>query len=49
MAGKKMTEILGTMKDITILEPSVKLTSSVDDTSRAQLKELAAALAETLK
>lgn len=49
MAGKKMAEILGTMKDMTILEPSVKLTSSVDDASRAQLKELATALAETVK
>jgi flavorubredoxin len=48
MAAKKMTEILGTMKDMTILEPSVKLMSSVDDASAAQIKELAKVLADTV-
>lgn len=48
-AGKKMAEILGSMKNMTILEPMVKITSSVDDESRAKLQELAQALAETVK
>ena len=48
-AGKKMAEILGSMKNMTILDPMVKVTSSVDDDTRGKLQELAQALAETVK
>ncbi len=48
-AGKKMAEILGSMKSMTILDPMVKVTSSVDDDTRGKLQELAQALAETVK
>ncbi len=44
-----MVEILETMKNMTILEPMVSVTSSVDDTTLAEIKELAKALAETVK
>ena len=48
-AGKKMAEILGSMKNMTILDPMVKVTSSVDDDTRGKLQELAQALADTVK
>lgn len=48
-AGKKMAEILGSMKNMTILDPMVKVTSSVDDDTRGKLQELAQALAQTVK
>ncbi len=48
-AKKKMTELLGTMKNITLLEPMISITSSVDENTMAGLDELAKALAETVK
>ncbi|MBQ7636584.1 MAG: FprA family A-type flavoprotein [Lachnospiraceae bacterium] len=43
-AGKKITEILGNMKNMTVLEPLVSVKSSLDGTSLAKLEELADAL-----
>ena len=48
-AKKKMTELLGTMKNMTLLEPMISITSSVDENTMAGLDELAKALAETVK
>ncbi|MBP3241273.1 MAG: FprA family A-type flavoprotein [Oribacterium sp.] len=48
-AKKKMTELLGTMKNMTLLEPMVSITSSVDENTMAGLDDLAKALAETVK
>ncbi len=48
-AKKKMTELLGTMKNMTLLEPMISITSSVDENTMAGLDDLAKALAETVK
>lgn len=48
-AKKKMTELLGTMKNMTLLEPMVSITSSVDENTMAGLDDLAKALAETVQ
>jgi len=48
-AKKKMVEILETMKNMTIVEPMVSVTSSVDDTTLSEIRELAKSLAETVK
>ena len=44
MAGKLMKECLAQMKDITILEPTVTIKSTLNEASEAQLEELAQAL-----
>ena len=43
-AAKKMAEKLGTMKDITILSPTVTIRSTLDQTSQSALDELSGAL-----
>ena len=48
-AKKKMTELLGTMKNMTLLEPMISITSSVDENTMAGLDDLAKALAETVQ
>ncbi|SFG42916.1 FprA family A-type flavoprotein [Oribacterium sp. WCC10] len=48
-SGKKMTDLIGSMKNMTILEPMVTITSSVDESSREKIDELAKALAESLE
>ena len=45
VSGKQMTELLGTMKDITVLEGAVSLKSSVKEAQRQGLEALADALA----
>lgn len=44
LAAKKMRAMLETMKNVTILEPVVTLRSALNETSRAQMEELANAL-----
>lgn len=44
MAGKLMKERLSEMKDITILEPTVTIKSTLNEASEAQLEQLAQAL-----
>ena len=44
MAGKVMKESLSQMKEITILEPVVTIKSTLNETSEAQLEQLAQAL-----
>ncbi|MCM1086680.1 MAG: FprA family A-type flavoprotein [Muribaculaceae bacterium] len=44
MAGKIMKESLSQLKEITILEPVVTIKSTLNETSQAQLEELAQAL-----
>lgn len=44
-AGKQMRELLGTMKNMTVLENNVSLKSSVKETQRTELETLADALA----
>lgn len=44
MAGKLMKERLSEMKDITILEPTVTIKSTLNEVSEAQLEQLAQAL-----
>lgn len=44
-AGKQMREIVGAMKNMTVLENSVSLKSSVKETQRAELETLADTLA----
>lgn len=44
MANKKMAELLGTMKNMEIVEPMVTMKSAVDDTVEEQLGQLAKAL-----
>ncbi len=44
MAGKVMKESLSQMKEITILEPMVTIKSTLNETSEAQLEQLAQAL-----
>lgn len=44
MSGKLMKERLSEMKDVTILEPTVSIKSTLDETSAAQLEQLAQAL-----
>ncbi|OON87140.1 flavodoxin [Oribacterium sp. C9] len=48
-ANKKMEEILVSMKNMTILEPKISVTSSVDESALAELDVMAKALAETVK
>lgn len=48
-AIKSMLGFLDSMKDLTILEPRVTIRSALTGETRGQLKELAAAFAETLK
>ena len=48
VSGKQMSELLGTMKDMTVLEGSVSLKSSVKESQRQGLEALADALAEDL-
>ena len=43
-SGAKMAELISGMKDMNIVEPKVKITSSVDDSTLQALEELAAAL-----
>ena len=43
-AGKQMRELLGTMKNMTVLENNVSLKSSVKETQRTELETLADAL-----
>ena len=47
-SGNLMKEIFACMKDMTILEPTVSLKSSVKDAQLAEIDALAAALLETL-
>ncbi|WP_077611880.1 FprA family A-type flavoprotein [Clostridium sp. Marseille-P2415] len=49
MAGKKMTEILSDMKNMTILDPVVTVKSSVKEDQLAEIGALANAIAESLK
>ena len=44
-AGKQMREIVGAMKNMTMLENSVSLKSSVKEAQRAELEALADTLA----
>ena len=44
MAGKVIQEKLSKLKNITIVEPIVKITSRLDDNSISQVKELAQVL-----
>jgi flavorubredoxin len=44
-AARTMQAVLDQMHDLTILEPKVTIRSTLNDTTRAQLKELAAAFA----
>lgn len=48
-AKKKMTELLGTMKNMTLLEPMISITSSVNENTLDELTDLAKTLAETVK
>ena len=48
-AKKKMTELLGTMKNMTLLEPMISITSSVNKNTLDELTDLAKTLAETVK
>jgi flavorubredoxin len=41
MAGKKMAEMLGQMKDMEIIEPMISIPSRVTGEVEQQLKELA--------
>ena len=45
-AAKVMQTLLEGCKDITLLAPVVRITSALDDTSRAQLEQLAGAIAQ---
>ena len=45
VAAKQMAELLGTMKDMTVLEGTVSLKSSVKEAQRQGLEALADALA----
>ena len=45
VSGKQMAELLGTMKDITVLEGTVSLKSSVKEAQRQSLEALADTLA----
>lgn len=47
-AGKQMRELVGTMKNMTVLENSVSLKSSVKEAQRTELEALADALAAEL-
>ena len=47
-AGKQMRELVGTMKNMTVLENSVSLRSSVKEAQRTELEALADALAAEL-
>lgn len=49
MAGKKMTEILSEMKNMTILDPVVTVKSSVKEDQLAEIGALANAITESLK
>ncbi|MDE5951994.1 MAG: FprA family A-type flavoprotein, partial [Acetatifactor sp.] len=44
LAGKLMREYVEGFKDCVVVEPVVTIKSTLSDTSRAQLKELAQAL-----
>ena len=46
VSGKQMSELLGTMKDMTVLEGSVSLKSSVKESQRQGLEALADACRE---
>lgn len=48
-AGRKMTEILETMKDMTIVSPMVTLRSALREDQMADMEALAKALAESAK
>ena len=48
VSGKQMTELLGTMKDMTVLEGAVSLKSSVKEPQRQALEALADTLASSL-
>ena len=45
-AGRQMRELLGTMKDMNVLEPTVSIRSALKDETRAQLEALACELAK---
>ncbi len=47
-AGKLMTEIVSSMKNMTILDTQVDILSSVKDTQMAQIEAMAQAIADTL-
>ena len=46
MAGKKMKEFFEGMSNITLLEPTVSILSTLNDSSRAQIRALASALVQ---
>lgn len=48
-ANKKMNEIIGSLKNMTVLEPMVSIRSSLDEESLAALDELADALAKSIQ
>ena len=49
VAGKLIKELLGTMKNMTILEPTVTIKSSLKEDSRAKVEELKDAILASLK
>ncbi|MCR5154610.1 MAG: FprA family A-type flavoprotein [Lachnospiraceae bacterium] len=48
VSGRKIAEIVSGLKNMTILEPTVSITSSLNEVSMDQLETLAAALGEAL-
>jgi len=48
MANKKMSEMIASMKDMVIIEPTVSLVSSVDDAALEKIEELAEAIAKQI-
>ena len=49
MAGKKMTEIISEMKNMTILEQTITIKSSVKEDQLAEIGALANAIAESIQ
>ncbi|MDR0925840.1 MAG: FprA family A-type flavoprotein, partial [Hungatella sp.] len=49
MAGKKMTEILSGMKNMTLLDQTITIKSSVKEDQLAEIGALANAIAESIK
>jgi flavorubredoxin len=49
VSGRKMREILDSMKDMEVLEPIVSIKSALDEASYQELEKLADALEESLE
>ena len=49
LSGKQMREIIGSMKNMTIMEQSVTVKSSLKDVQMAELEAMADAIVESMK